>query len=375
MTEDFLATDEDQAGNELIDSPTPRLTYLLPALVLAVLAVVVVGGYFVYQRLNGTTLGFLARPARIAFMSDRDGNWEIYIMDRDGSNLLNLTNDPSADGVPIHTADQDRLAFVSDRDGEELDLFLVNLDGSNATNITNTPDSNEVPIAWSPNGEHLVFVSDRSGSSEVFLMKTSGEELLNLSQRDEVNNFDDWSSKTDRFILAANADMGTSLFITDLTGSTHQPLTDGNYPAGGARWSPDGQKITFMAIMPDSDSIDIYMVDAVGGEPVNLTQSPSNDGFPLWSPDGSRIAFLSDRDDNQQIYVMDADGSNQTNLTNSLTDEAIQGDFAWSPDGTQILFHSSRDGNVEVYLMNADGSASVNLTNSPGTDFGAIWVE
>jgi TolB protein len=73
---------------------------------------------------------------------------------------------------------------------------------------------------------------------------------------------------------------------------------------------------------------------------------------------------------------MDADGGNQTNLTNNPANESIQGDFSWSPDGTQILFHSDRDGDVEVYVMNADGSNQVNLSNSPGsTDFGAIWVE
>jgi TolB protein len=72
---------------------------------------------------------------------------------------------------------------------------------------------------------------------------------------------------------------------------------------------------------------------------------------------------------------MDIDGSHLANLTNTPSDESIQGDFAWSPDGTQILFHSTRDDDVEIYVMDADGSNPVNLTDTPGIDFRAIWVE
>ncbi len=383
MTEEFFITEEGQADDVPVDSSAPRPAYLLPALLLAVLAAVVVGGYFVYQRATGvSSLSSPARPARIAFMSNRDDNWEVYIMDRDGSNLVNLTNSPSADGIPVHAPGQDRLAFVSDRDGTGLDLFVMNLDGSDVTNVTHTPDSNDIPLAWSPDGEYLVFVSDQTNPPEVLLMQANGDDLINLSERDNARAFSDWSSETDRFILAAESDAGISLFATDLTGSIQQPLTDGSYPAAGARWSPDGQKVAFMAITPDTESIDIYLVDAAGGEPVNLTQSPSNERFPRWSPDGSKIAFLSDRDGNSEIYVMpvpgkgaNAGGSAPINLTNNPANDSLQGDFAWSPDGTQILFHSDRDGNVEIYVMNADGSNQVNLTNSPATDFSAIWIK
>ena len=376
MSEEFVTTDREQMESEPVEAPPSRPGYLIPVLILAVLAAVTIGGYFVYQRATGASgLARPARPPRIAFMSDRDGNWEVYIMDRDGSNLVNLTNAPSADGLPIPVPGRDQLAFVSDRDGDLLDLFLMDLNGENVTNITHTPDSNDIPIDWSPDGQYLVFVNDQSGSSEVFLRQTDSGEVINLSERDDARAYSDWSSQTNRLILATDTEAGITLFTTDPNGSEHQPLTDGTYPAGGARWSPDGRQVAFMAIAPDSTSIDIFLVDAAGGEPINLTQSPSNDRFPRWSPDGSKIAFLSDRDGNHEIYVMNPDGSNPVNLTNSPAEESVQGDFAWSPDGRQILFHSDRDGNVEIYVMDADGSNQVNLTNSPGTDFSAVWVE
>jgi Tol biopolymer transport system component len=378
MTEELSTPDdnESQASEELNDTAAGprRWTRVLPWLILAVLAALAIG-YGLYVSLQDTSLLSTPRPARIAFMSDRDGNWEIYIMDRDGSNTLNLTNSPARDGIPLHALGQDRLIFASDQDGQSLDVFSMDLDDNSVSNITQTPDSNEIPIAWSPDAGHVIFASDRGGASEIFLVETSGAGLLNLSERDAAQSFDDWSAERDQLILTTASDLGPALLITDPDGGTQQTLTDGSYPAGGGHWSPDGQKVAFMAIGPEGSTLDIFVADVSGGEPVNLTQSPSNESFPRWSPDGSKIAFNSDRDGNSEIYVMDADGGNPMNLTNSPADESVQGDFSWSPDGAQILFHSNRDNDVEIYVMDADGGNQVNLTNSPGTDYYSIWVK
>ncbi len=84
---------------------------------------------------------------------------------------------------------------------------------------------------------------------------------------------------------------------------------------------------------------------------------------PNWSPDGTEIAFTSNRDGNDEIYVMNADGSNQTRLTYN---DAYDGMPAWSPDGTRIAFESRRDSNGSaIYVMNADGSNQTQLTKRP----------
>jgi TolB protein len=116
-------------------------------------------------------------------------------------------------------------------------------------------------------------------------------------------------------------------------------------------------------------------MDADGGNPTRLTDSPGFDGFPLWSPDGRKIAFLTGRDGNAEIYTMNPDGSEQTNLTNTPNaQESVQGDFSWSPDSAQIMFHTNRDNNVEIYVMDANGDNPTNLSNNPGIDFASIWV-
>jgi Tol biopolymer transport system component len=376
MTQPFNAADDNQESEEPVDSGSRWRTYVLPSLALAILVVVVVGAYAIFSTSPSMAWLPVARPARIAFMSDRDDNWEIYMMDRDGNNVVNITNSPSSrDGLPIHAPGQNRLIFASDVDGPGLDVWSIGLDGEDPTNITQNPDSNQLPVSWSPDGQHIVFASDQSGVPEIILSEIGGAGTINLSQRDQAQSFDDWSATTDQFILTTVGELAPSLVVTGLAGDTKQVLTDGSYPAAAGQWSPDGQKIAYMAIMPESTTIDVFVMDAAGGEPLNLTQSASNDRFPQWSPDGSKIAFVSDRDGNSEIYVMNADGSSPTNLTNSPGDDSIQGDFSWSPDGAQILFHTDRDNNIEVYVIDADGGNQVNLTNSPATDYFATWVQ
>ena len=92
--------------------------------------------------------------------------------------------------------------------------------------------------------------------------------------------------------------------------------------------------------------------------------------LPLVKQPPYRIAFVSSRDGNDEIYVMNADGSNQTRLTH---DPPINAAPAWSPDGRQLAFISTRDGNLEIYVMNADGSNPTNLTKNIAIDYAPVW--
>ena len=127
-------------------------------------------------------------------------------------------------------------------------------------------------------------------------------------------------------------------------------------------------QITFMSHR--DGNWEIYVMDADGGNQRNLSNNPDDDLSPSWSPDGKRIAFVSERNDrdwNRQIYVMDADGDNQRNLSNNDFDEWGP---PWSPDGKRIVFVSDRNGdwNRQIYVMDTDGGNQRRLTNNHHDD-------
>ncbi len=153
---------------------------------------------------------------------------------------------------------------------------------------------------------------------------------------------------------------------------------------GGAAWSPDGQKITFTSFR-DLNRIqnpgiilgEIYLMNADGTNPINLTQSVEKpDLGSSWSPDGQQIVFGSSELFAQEdlfrsdIWVTDVDGGNSRSLTKHDAQDMAP---AWSPDGNQIAFSSDRDGNWEIYVMNADGTNPINLTNHPARDGRPNW--
>jgi Tol biopolymer transport system component len=132
---------------------------------------------------------------------------------------------------------------------------------------------------------------------------------------------------------------------------------------GEPTWSPDGTRIAFTNFTGATPEIAVMNAD--GSNRVNLTNNSAVDMRPAWSPDGTRIAFVSNRDfpglvgDQSlglEIYVMNADGSNQTRLTNN---NFLDSDPSWSPDSNKIAFTSTRDGNFEIYSMNSNGSNQI----------------
>jgi Tol biopolymer transport system component len=152
----------------------------------------------------------------------------------------------------------------------------------------------------------------------------------------------------------------TSVVLPDTLGISGEDY----YP----KWSPDGQKISFISDRYGEE--DIYIINPDGTDQTKLTESTATDSGASWSPDGKKIAFHSARNGNLEIYVMDSDGSNQTRLTDNPASDRFP---SWSPDGKIISFNSDRDGNWELYSIKADGSYLTRLTDNPAVDRNPTW--
>jgi dipeptidyl aminopeptidase/acylaminoacyl peptidase len=133
-------------------------------------------------------------------------------------------------------------------------------------------------------------------------------------------------------------------------------------------WAPDGRRLAFMSNRDGNE--EIYVLDTETGVQTRLTFNPAQDHDPTWSPDGTQIAFASDRDGNQEIYVIPAAGGPERRLT---VDPALERQPAWSSRGV-IAFASDRTGDFEIYVMDDQGGGVTRLTQDPGADIDPSWA-
>lgn len=268
---------------------------------------------------------------------------------------LAATFRPAQDGAPSWSPDGTRLAFPSDRDGN-WEIYILQTDGSTGARLTHN-DDRDVSPTWSPDGKHLAFQSDREGKWNLYTMNAAdGTEVTRLADGEEPA----WSPDGTRLALVARTDGNAEIYVMNADGTGLSRLTENGADDVHPSWSPDGTRLAF-ASMRDGNW-EIYTMNADGTNVARLTDHPAADRFPAWSPTREAIAFVSERDGNAEIYRMDAEGGSLRRLTEEpAADDAP----AWSPDGARLAFVSERDGDAEVYLMNADGSQVAPLTRDP----------
>lgn len=288
---------------------------------------------------------FPAVAERIVYVDTPDeyaeiAGHEIYSMNTDGTEVRRLTKSAGLDMQPAASPDGSRIAFVSARADASpvdcascnLEIFVMDFDGKNVRRLTDDPGFDEMP-AWSPDGERLVFVSNRDGTARLYTMNADGTDVAVTGLGLGALAAPDWHPAGGPFVFVKHGPPPSQILLVKRGGTVAHDLTPAYAPPGstyfylGPRWSPDGSRIAYSRLDLTTSSADwaVWRMDADGGNAVRLAAGL----WPTWSPDGSEIVFVSLEGPAAQIAIMDADGLEIRNLTDDPVGAGFQPD--WQP--------------------------------------------
>ena len=257
-----------------------------------------------------------------------------------------------------------RIAFISDRTGHK-ELWVMRWDGSEKQQLT-SQQSIVLSPSWSPDGEWLAFTSFLHGRPELYRLRPTEGTLSLLSTLPGVNSASSFSPDGTQVAFAAGADGNTDIYVVPASGGTPVRLTSSRAIETQPAWSPNGRQIAFTSGV--SGSPQLYLMDAEGTNVRRLTFDDTYADEAAWAPDGVRIAYTTRVDGRFQIAVFDLRTGER-----AITEGPGNNEWpCWSPDGTVLAFVSDRTGHRQIYVTDPEGHPR-QLTHS-GNNSQPAWV-
>ena len=256
---------------------------------------------------------------KIIFTSDRNGSEDIYSMNLDGSDLVQLTDHPGKDNYPAVSPDGKKIAYTSDINGI-WQIMVMNWDGTDKTQLTYNPWSSGYPT-WSFDGRFIFFEVYQDGDWEIYRINSNGGNLKRLTFNPDIY---DWHPAThpfqDKVIFESGNSRNEDLYVMDYNGENSRRISDISMRKRVPAISIDGKLIAFMGY--EGNNTLIYTMDGNGGNIMVVSGSLVTCGHPVFSPDNAFIAFECSIDGQLEIFTISPDGSNPIRLTNSAGNDS-----------------------------------------------------
>jgi TolB protein len=274
---------------------------------------------------------------------------------------------PRNGSLPAVSPDGSHIAFVSNRGGSE-DVFVIAADGSGETQLTHTPEE-ESAVGWTADGKQVVFAVFANDVSRLYAISPDGKhqrEIGHVPGRGPM-----LSPDGKKLLYMTGTWTATELMVSALDGSQAQQIPAGSPIAWNNHWSPDGERIAFTGQDDATRKLAVFVMKADGSERRQVTHFTPEEGaaqWPVWSPDGRRLAIQVNvhKAHTACIWVVDV-ASGEAKKLAAHEPPYLDETPSWFPDGKRIAFQSDRTGRMEVWVMNADGSEPRQVTGRTTT--------
>jgi TolB protein len=255
--------------------------------------------------------------SKIAFVSDRDGNDEIYMMDYDGAGQTRLTFNKVTDCSPAWAADASRMAYTSYQQ-QTAGLYILDVYEGKRTPVS-VRGGNYSPN-WSPDGRKLAFASTMDGNMEIYTAEVEASptrigRIKRLTFNQGIDTAPSWSPNGREIVFTSDRGGTPQIYICDAEGSNVRRVSFGASYHDSPSWSPSGDRIVYVARV--DNVFDLYVYSIRTQSVAKLTESNARNESPSWSPDGRHIVFTSNMRGGSQVWTIDVDGANLRPLTSA----------------------------------------------------------
>ena len=283
----------------------------------------------------------------IYFQSDRDGQWEIYSIWHDGTNLQRLTEDPASDANPSLSLDGTKLAWIKTIDGAT-DIYTMNPDGTGAQNLSNGNIPGVIDyVTWSFKGNLLILsVTDpqvANGNHQIYSINAAdGSSYTRLTTDDSIKHLHPRvNTQGLGYIVSAGAsDDSLDLLLINLEGKAMAVIPRETFRTGG-----------------------------------NFQESGNSEDYATFQATGRAVMFTTNLDGNWEIYRVEPDGRKPGNITNQPDSNQTRPDWGGALDGVTFAYVSDQDGNEEIYTYSSDKGVPTRLTVNDAVDTNPTWIK